>query len=91
MTNQPSDARRAAEAILATLEEECARTLAGWHSAVEVEQNAAPEDRDNARNIANRAHGESVGSYWAHDAARRAYRDYFGEWPPNPQNGPSPK
>jgi len=83
-----SEARKVADAILAALDEECARNVAQEHRSTEVWANAAPEDQEMARCNFEFARGQQVGSYWAHDVARRAYHDYFGEWPPNPGNQP---
>lgn len=85
MTDQPSEARKVAEAILAALDEECHRSVAEEHAATEAFYNRTPEEQEKTSGLVDFARGKQVGSYWAHDAARRVYREYFGEWPPNPR------
>lgn len=86
MRDQPSEGRKVAEAILAALEKEHASACAE-EDVVAVElRNATTEDREKAEGLREFAHGKQVGCYWAHDAARRVYHDFFGEWPPNPGN-----
>lgn len=86
MTDQPSEARSVAEAILAALQRECARSIAEENASVEEFYSATPEEREKAGGMIDFARGKQVGSYWAPDAARRVYHEYFGAWPPNPGN-----
>jgi len=82
MTAPSRDARTAAEAILAALKDNAQRDYDVWMNWVTTEVEKTPGDDEDFEAVHREAkfmHGQSVGSYWAHDAARRSYHAHFGD------------
>jgi len=79
-----SDARAAADMILALLKKRSDIEYDSLGRAEIEERMAAPEDREDARLLTAHAQGQAQGAYWSWYEAHVACLHYFGDWPANP-------